>query len=91
MQVQDWKDVGRGKLLGGERVCAYRHGEILCGQGYQQEDDVGERAYGTGQTIEPETRGPSKLMAAVIGSERDRGLEKSINGSSKHIDASGLL
>lgn len=91
MQVQDWKDVGRGELLGGERVCAYRHGEILCGKGYQQEDDGGERAYGTGQIIEPETRGPSKLMAAVIGSERDRSLEKSINGSSKHIDASGLL
>ena len=30
-------------------------------------------------------------MAAVIGSERDRSLEKSINGPSKYIDASGLL
>lgn len=44
-----------------------------------------------GRITEPWTGEPSKLMAAVLGSERDRGLEKSIDGSSKHIDASGLL
>ncbi len=32
-----------------------------------------------------------KLIAAFIGSERDRSFEKGINGPSKYIDASGLL
>ena len=44
-----------------------------------------------GGIAKPWTGEPSKLMAAVLGSERDRGLEKSINGPSEHIDASGLL
>ena len=35
--------------------------------------------------------GPSKLMAAVIGSKRDCSFEEGINGPSKHTDAGGLL
>lgn len=27
-------------------MCTYRYGQILCGQGYQQEDDAGEGTYG---------------------------------------------
>lgn len=35
VSVQDGKDVGGWKLFGGQRVCAYRHGEILRGEGHQ--------------------------------------------------------
>lgn len=91
MQIQDWENIGRRELLGGQGVCTHRYRKILCGESYQQEDDGGQGTYGTGQIIEPWTGGLSKLIAAVIGSERDRSFEESINGPSKYIDASGLL
>ena len=69
MQVQDWENAGRGELLCGEGVCAYRYRKILCGESYQQKDDGGPGAYGTGQEAGPSIPGPPKLMAAVIGSE----------------------
>ncbi len=70
---------------------AYRHRKILCGESYQQEDDGGQGTYGAGEIIDLWTQGPSKLMAAVTGPERDSSLEEGINGPSEYIDTSGLL
>lgn len=50
LQIQDWKDIGRRKLLGGERMCAYRNRQILRCEGYQQADDAGKGTYG-GQSL----------------------------------------
>ena len=46
MSIQDWKDLGGRQLLGSQGMRTYRYGEILCSQGYQQEDDAGEGTYG---------------------------------------------
>lgn len=35
MSIQDGEDAGSGVVFSGQRVCSYRHGEILCSEGYQ--------------------------------------------------------
>jgi hypothetical protein len=56
MSLQDRKDAGCWKLLGGQRVCAHRHGEILCCQGHQQEAYGRTRAHGQERNRCSETR-----------------------------------
>lgn len=60
MQVQDWENIGRRELLGGQGVCTYRHWKILCGEGHQQKDDGGQGAHGTCQKFAPRTWGTIK-------------------------------
>jgi len=46
VSLQDREDAGGGVLLGGEGVRPYRHGQILCGKGHQQETDGRARTHG---------------------------------------------
>ena len=94
MSVQDGKDIGGGELFGGQRVCAYRYGEILCGKGHQQANDAREGTHGMSPwNGNQDDQGWEAQHAdlASTGPERDRSVEKSVNGPSEHPDAGGLL
>ena len=94
MSLQDGKDIGGGELFGGQRVCAYRYGEILRGKGHQQANDAREGTHGMsswngnryGQDGEAK-----QADLALTGPKRDRGTKESVDGSSKYSDAGRLF
>lgn len=63
---------------------AHRYGSLLRGQGYQQE------AYGWAGAHGASKRAAQQISAELTGyagTERDRGAEESVDGSSEYLDA----
>ena len=53
MSIQDGQNTRRRIVLGRERMRAYRLGQVLCGQGHQQEDDGWQGTHGQRQLLHP--------------------------------------